>query len=169
MSEGKKKTAIISIGSNLNNRLENCQKGIDRLAGLEDIEITGSSRFYRTAPVDYEEQDWFINAAIRIRTCLDPYKLLDHLKSIERDVGRKEIAVRFGPRILDMDIILYDSEVINSKGLVIPHPRMHKRAFVLQPLCDIDPDIVHPVLKKDMRCLLDNINDKDQKVLPYPC
>jgi 2-amino-4-hydroxy-6-hydroxymethyldihydropteridine diphosphokinase len=169
MCEGKIKTAIISIGSNLNNRVENCRKGIDALAGLPDIEITGSSRFYQTAPVDYEDQEWFINTAIRIRTCLGPYKLLDQLKSIERELGRKESAIRFGPRNLDMDIILYNSEVINSKGLVIPHPRMHKRAFVLQPLCDIDPDIVHPVLKKDMRYLLNNVNDKKQKVLPYPC
>ena len=134
---------------------------------MTDIEITGSSRFYQTAPVDYEEQNWFINTAVRIRTCLDPHKLLDQLKSIEKDVGRKESAIKFGPRVLDMDIIFYDTEVINSEGLIVPHPRMHKRAFVLQPLCDIDPDIVHPVLKKNMRCLLKNINAKNQKVLPY--
>jgi len=167
MGEEIKKTVIISIGSNLTNRIENCQKGIDALARVTDIEITGNSRFYQTAPVDYEEQDWFINTAVRIRTGLSPYILLDHLKSIEKDVGRKQSTIKFGPRILDMDIIFYDSEVINSDGLIVPHPRMHTRAFVLQPLCDIDPDIIHPVLKRDMRHLLKNINDEKQKVLPY--
>ena len=165
----KNNTAIISIGSNLKNRIENCRRGIEALAGLEEIEITGNSRFYQTAPVDYEKQDWFINAAIQINTCLTPHKLLEHLKSIERDAGRKEGAIKFGPRILDMDIILYNNSVIDSKGLIIPHPRMHERAFVLRPLCDIDPNIVHPVIKKNMRYLLNNLTDKKQKVLPYPC
>lgn len=169
MLEKKKNMVIISIGSNLKNRIENCRNGIKAIEGLEDVEITGSSRFYQTAPVGYEDQDWFVNAVVRIETKLAPHELLKLLKSIERDLGRTESAIKFGPRILDMDIIFYDDTIIDSKGLVIPHPRMHKRAFVLQPLCDIDPDIVHPLIKKDMRCLLKDLNDHNQKVLPYPC
>ena len=92
----------------------------------------------------------------RLKPHLDPFELLKKLKSIEPDAGRVDDPIRFGPRILDLDIILYDDLVTNCSELIIPHPRMHKRRFVLRPICDIDPEIVHPVLKKEMQDLLDD-------------
>jgi 2-amino-4-hydroxy-6-hydroxymethyldihydropteridine diphosphokinase len=113
------------------------------------------SRFYRTAPVDYEDQDWFVNAVIKVATRLDPFALLGELLAIETALGRRRQSVpRFGPRTLDMDLILYDSRRIESDTLVLPHPRMHKRRFVLEPICDIEPELLHPVLGRTMRQLL---------------
>ena len=104
---------------------------------------------------------------IKIETTLVPLQLLKELRTIETLAGRTDSGVKFGPRVLDLDILFYDDLVENSSGLVIPHPRMHKRRFVLKPICDIDPKLVHPVLKKDMQYLLDNLDDGGQKVVRY--
>jgi 2-amino-4-hydroxy-6-hydroxymethyldihydropteridine diphosphokinase len=98
---------------------------------------------------------------------LDPFQLLGTLNAIQRRAGRIVDEIRFGPRVLDMDIILYDDLVIHSAELIIPHPRMHKRHFVLKPICDIDPGIIHPILKKNMQYLLNSLNDNGQGVEPY--
>ncbi len=152
------------MGSNIGNKLENCQNGINLLTknGTNSLKI--QSRFYKTEPVDYKDQDWFINGVAKIETCLKPVDLLKTLKEIEYHLGRSKNGIRFGPRILDMDILLYDDWVINSPELTIPHPRMQNRCFVLRPLCDIDPSIVHPVLKKDMQHLLNKLDSTDQEV-----
>jgi 7,8-dihydro-6-hydroxymethylpterin-pyrophosphokinase len=92
---------------------------------------------------------------------------LDFIKAIERDAGRNQDNIRFGPRILDMDIVLYDEIVMNDPGLVIPHPRMHRRRFVLKPICDIDPYINHPVLHRSMQSLLEEIDEKGQRIIEY--
>jgi len=107
--------------------------------------------------MDYADQEWFANVVIKIETELDPFRLLKRLKDIECDVGRRDQDIRFGPRILDMDIVLFDDMVIDTSDLVIPHPRMHKRRFVLQPVCDIDPNVIHPVFNADAKCLLDQL------------
>ena len=106
---------------------------------------------------------------VKIETDLDAFQLINELKSIERNAGRRADIVRFGPRILDMDILLFDNIVVNSCGLIIPHPRMHKRRFVLEPICDIAPSIVHPVLNKDMQYLLADLDDNEQRIIEYPC
>ena len=160
-------TVYIGAGSNIGDKLLNCKKGIAALTRSEKTILKDWSRFYKTEPVDYKDQDWFVNLVVKIETRLDPFKLLDELKSIERGTGRVYGPIRFGPRILDLDILLYDNWVKNTSRLVIPHPRMHKRRFVLQPICDIDPEIVHPVLKKDMQYLLDHLDDHKQRVVPY--
>ncbi|RPH52009.1 MAG: 2-amino-4-hydroxy-6-hydroxymethyldihydropteridine diphosphokinase [Desulfobacteraceae bacterium] len=161
----EKHTAYISAGSNIGDKLLNCKKGISDLAGSGAAVIKAWSRFYKTSPVDYKDQDWFVNAAVKIETELDPSDLLKEMFSIQTKAGRRFDTVRFGPRILDLDIILYDSAIVNSPGLTIPHPRMHKRRFVLEPLCDIDPAVVHPVLKKNLKCLLDSLDDDEQKTV----
>ncbi len=159
-------TAYISVGSNIGNKLLNCRKGIAALEDSGKAVVKAWSQFYKTEPVDYKDQDWFVNAAIKIETFLDPFELLNELKSIEVGAGRDSKTVKFGPRVLDMDILLYDSVVINgSSDLHIPHPRMHKRRFVLKPVCDIDPELVHPVLKKNIRSLLDNLDDEEQGIV----
>ncbi len=162
----QKHSVYISIGSNIGNKLKNCQNGIAALIKPGLSLLRKQSPFYSTEPVDYKKQDWFINVVIKIQSVFDPYQLLSEIKSIQQDAGRISDPVRYGPRVLDLDILLYDDLVINSSGLVIPHPRMHKRRFVLKPICDIDPKVVHPVLKKDMRHLLDNLGD-GQKILEY--
>ncbi len=157
-------TAIIAIGSNLGDKLANCKKGIEALEFC-GVKISACSHFYKTEPVDYTDQDWFINAAVRVETDLPPIDLLKLLKSLEKKLGRIE-TVRFGPRTLDMDIIFYGDLVFEKDGLHIPHPRMHKRVFVLRPICDIVPLFIHPVLKQDMKTLLSLIeNDPNQGVI----
>ena len=162
-------TAYIGAGSNIGNKFLNCQNGIDALIKSGQAVLKDQSRFYKTEPVDYNDQDWFVNCVVKIETTLDPLQLLNKLKSIERDAGRLNDPIKFGPRILDLDIIFFDDLVTNSSGLIIPHPRMHKRRFVLRPVCDIDPKIVHPVLKKDVQYLLDMLNENEQRVVEYRC
>jgi len=157
--------AFVSIGSNLGNKIENCRKGIDALLADGQSILVKSSSFYRTSPVDYEEQDWFVNLVIKIKTDLEPVDLLDKMKEIEAAAGRKASTVRFGPRVLDLDIIFFGDRIIQTAKLEVPHPRMHKRRFVLKPICDIEPSMVHPLLGKDMRFLLDGLEDKEQQVV----
>ena len=157
---------FISVGANLGDKLDNCLRGIAALTESAQSSIMGSSRFFRTSPVDYADQDWFVNAAVKIRTTMTPLALLDKLVSIQQQMGRKADAVRFGPRVLDLDILLYDDWIIRTPRLTIPHPRMHKRAFVLQPICDINPSIIHPVLGQTVADLLSHLDDEDQRVIP---
>ena len=162
-------TAFISLGSNIGNKIENCRKGVDALIRCDSVTLKAQSPCYKTDPVDYLDQDWFINYVIKIETSIDPFELLNRLKSIQRNAGRINDAIRFGPRILDLDIILFGDVVINSEYLTIPHPRMHKRRFVLKPVCDIDPEIIHPVFKKNMKYLLDSLDDEEHWIEEYKC
>lgn len=156
--------ALISVGSNIGEKLKNCRKCIDALTATGRCVLIQRSRFYRTEPVGYTAQAWFVNGAVKIRTDLDPWELFEAIKKIERAAGRKTQTIRYGPRIIDLDILLYDEQIIATDDLTIPHPRMHKRRFVLMPVCDIDPDAKHPVLKKTMRQLLDALDKTSQEV-----
>ncbi len=158
--------AYLSVGSNMGDKLDNCLNGIAALTESGETGLLGVSRFYRTSPVDYTDQDWFVNAAVKIATGLSADALLASLLAIQQRMGRKADTVRFGPRVLDLDILLYDDQVIDTPRLTVPHPRMHKRAFVLQPICDIDQAVVHPLLGKTMGDLLDALDDKDQQIHP---
>jgi 2-amino-4-hydroxy-6-hydroxymethyldihydropteridine diphosphokinase len=157
--------AFVSVGSNLGDKIGNCRKGIDALLADGRLILVKSSSFYRTSPVDYEEQGWFVNRVIKIKTDLEPVDLLDKMKDIEEAAGRKASTIRFGPRVLDLDIIFFGDRIIQTAKLEVPHPRMHKRRFVLKPICDIEPSMVHPLLGKDMRSLLDGLKDKEQQVV----
>ena len=114
--------------------------------------------------MDYFDQDWFVNAAVRIATHLAPLELLEQIGTIQKQAGREDQKIRFGPRVLDLDIIFYDSQVIRSPQLEIPHPRMHKRRFVLQPICDIDPKFIHPLQGQPVQMLLDQLDDDEQEI-----
>jgi 2-amino-4-hydroxy-6-hydroxymethyldihydropteridine diphosphokinase len=160
----KNHTAIISIGSNMGDKLENCRWAVSALNGLDHTAVSACSRFYKTAPVDYLDQDWFVNAVVKIDTQLLPLELLGALQDIQRSAGRVDDPLRFGPRIIDLDVIFFDEAIIDTPELVIPHPRMHKRRFVLQPICDIDPAFVHPVIRKDIQSLLGQLTDEAQSV-----
>ncbi len=159
---------FLSVGSNLGDRLENCKRGIRALTAYGTTFLTGQSPFYLTEPVDYPDQDWFVNAVIRIRTDLEPEALLRAARSVQETAGRHRDPVRFGPRILDLDILLYGGGIIHRDDLVIPHPRMHERRFVLEPMCDIDPGVMHPVLKKSMQSLLETLEEGSQQVVVCP-
>ncbi len=156
---------FVAIGANLGDKLDNCRQAIRQMTDHPDISLTAASRFYRTAPVGYADQDWFVNAAICINTRLEPLALLDTLKAIEAGLGRQHGGIRFGPRHIDLDIIFYGNLTMVSRRLEIPHPRMHKRRFVLQPICDIDPAFIHPVFHQEVRYLLDNIDDPEQAIV----
>ena len=161
--------AILSVGSNIGDSLSNCHKGIKALALTGNIFVEAESNFYKTEPVDYSDQEWFINCAVKIKTVLNPFELLDELKSVEKILGRKDKAIRFGPRILDMDIIFFDEIILKTANLVIPHPKMHKRRFVLAPVCDITPDIIHPLFRKNVKEIFDSIDENKQKVYKLTC
>ena len=146
-------TAYISIGSNLGDRLGYVKEAIRKLEQSKDIEICRASSVYETEPVGHEDQPCFLNVALELRTNLEPLSLLEHLLGIENQMGRKR-EQRWGPRNIDLDLLLYDDVVLNSDKLTLPHPRMHQRRFVLVPLAEIAPKVVLPSLKKTVERLL---------------
>lgn len=141
-------TVYIGIGSNLGDREENCLKALELLAG-KNVLIKRRSAFYETEPWGVKDQPRFINMAVEAETDLPPRELLILLKDVERRLGRVEGA-RWGPRVIDLDILLYNGLVLKEPGLEIPHPLMHERDFVLAPLSEIAPDVIHPVLGKSI-------------------
>jgi len=158
-------TVFVGVGSNLGQKQDNCLRGIAALTSYGHSRLLKQSRLYRTEPVDYLDQDWFVNCAAQIETCLDPFELLTVLQDIQKKAGRVQDAIRFGPRILDMDVIFFDAYVIDHPDLTLPHPRMHLRRFVLKPLCDMDPTLRHPILDQTVQHLLDNLEDAGQRIV----
>jgi len=153
-------TAYLSLGSNLGDRLQNLKRAISLIEESDKISIqNGSAVVYETEPVGYENQRWFLNLVLEVETSLDPLPLLDHLLSVEEQMGKKREKKR-GPRNIDVDILLYDNRIVNSDRLTVPHPRMHQRRFVLIPLTQIAPQLLHPLLKKTVKELLDGCEDK---------
>ena len=144
----KEHTVYLALGSNLGDRLSNLKQAIAALP--PQMEVKTKSSIYETMPWGYEGQPKFLNQVIKAHTYLDPEPLLKHLKRLEVALGRKE-SFPNGPRLIDMDILFYDDLVLNSPSLVLPHPRLHERGFVLLPLMEISPDLVHPVNKKSVR------------------
>ena len=132
------------LGSNLGNKRENIIRAIDRIDAYEGICVREKSGFYDTTPVGGPPQPDYVNCVIRLETEVEPQTLLKEFKKIEIEQGRRS-GVRWGPRVVDLDILLYGDRVVNDHNLKIPHERMHERVFVLEPLCEISPDIKHPV------------------------
>jgi len=150
--------AYISFGSNLGNRLKNIKRGLQLVSRNRSITITKKSSLYETEPVGYENQGWFLNGVIEIETFVLPHKLLSLIKKVERIMGRKR-RIRWGPREIDLDILLYNQRCVDTPGLIIPHPRMHERGFVLVPLVEIAPRVIHPIFKKSVQQLLAKLTD----------
>ena len=145
---------LIALGSNLGDRLENLRVGIDELAVADGMVIDTLSRLYETAPVGGpDEQGPYLNAALTATTTLGAAELLALLHRIEASRERKR-TVHWGPRTLDLDLLVYGDLVSDDPALEVPHPRQHQRRFVLVPVCDVAPDLVHPVLGRTMRDLL---------------
>jgi 2-amino-4-hydroxy-6-hydroxymethyldihydropteridine diphosphokinase len=142
--------AFLSLGSNIGDRLAHLRDAIGRLEGVGRVICMSS--FYETEPVEFTDQPWFVNCVVALETSKTPLQLLAAILDIERQMGRRRLQKK-GPRSIDIDILLFDGEVINTKKLIIPHPAMHERRFVLEPLDEIARDLMHPVLKKTIHQL----------------
>ena len=154
--------AYIGIGSNLGDRIAHCEKAISEILNIDCHRLLLRSSLFNTRPIGYTAQDWFVNGVIKIETDLEPIDLFRTLKAIEIRLGREE-TFRGGPRVIDLDLLLFDDQRIETEELQIPHPRLHERQFVLIPLSEIDQNLTHPVLKKTVEELLEEIKE-DQGV-----
>jgi 2-amino-4-hydroxy-6-hydroxymethyldihydropteridine diphosphokinase len=172
--------AYISIGSNLGDRLEYIREAIKKIKQLKEVKICKTSLVYETQPVGYrvkgqgsrvKEQPWFLNMILELKTTLEPLNLLEFLLSIESQMGRtgpgglsrRKRSQKYGPRNIDLDILFYDNLVLSSDKLTLPHPRMHERRFVLVPLVEIAPQVVHPLLKKTAERVLMELSTDSEK------
>jgi 2-amino-4-hydroxy-6-hydroxymethyldihydropteridine diphosphokinase len=149
--------AYIGIGSNQGDRIDYCVKAITSITKFAVVKSLSS--VYETEPAGVIDQPDFINCVVEIETALDPYNLLSKLLDIENELGRKRVGAG-GPRTIDLDLIFYDDLVVQGGDLTLPHPRAHLRRFVLEPLCEIAPDLVHPILNVSVSKLLNDLEEK---------
>jgi 2-amino-4-hydroxy-6-hydroxymethyldihydropteridine diphosphokinase len=153
----------LGIGSNIGDKEANITQALRLISKI--CEVKKKSHLYHTEPIGNTEQDWFLNCVVEIETDIDPKHLLSSFKSIERTLGRIK-TTKNGPRTIDIDILFYGTHIVKTKNLVIPHPLLQERLFVLQPMMDLNPDFVHPVLQKPIQELYKNHPCKE-KVLLY--
>ncbi len=156
--------SFIGFGSNVGDRQELCDRAIALMNLLPLSQVTGVSSYYETEPVDPEGRlggHWFYNGIVRLETSLSPQRLLAILQETERGLGRNEIN-RQGPRTMDFDLLLFGQHQIDQPGLTVPHPRLHKRRFVMEPLVELDPAYIHPALHRSMHELLEALDDPNQ-------
>jgi len=145
-------SVYLSLGSNVGDRKGNLNTAVDRLRALG--EVVAVSSLYETEPVEFTAQPWFLNCAVKLDTEKMPKQLLAGILEIEQQLGRRRRQDK-GPRIIDIDILLFGNSIVEDSGLTIPHPAMHERRFVLEPLTEIAPDVRHPVFKQTIRQLRD--------------
>lgn len=162
----------IGIGSNIGSRKENCLKAIELLE-IQGLKILARSSLYETSPIGYVQQDWFINCVIKGLTQLPPKDLLLSLKAIEHSMGRKAM-LKWGPRLIDLDILLYEDLIFEENGLSIPHKYLMERLFVLEPLVEIDLGLVHPASGISLSSLHSKIKADGRQIVnkvinPAPC
>ena len=153
----------LSIGSNKGDKINYLHQATSLIANSENVKLVRASTFYESEPWGKKDQPWFVNAILEVKTGLSPQDFLLKMKNIEKQLGRDlENSQKWGEREIDIDILFWDNQIINDENLKIPHPYAHRRAFVLVPMMELDPDFVHPVLKKsiiDLHEQLDNPED----------
>jgi len=157
--------AFIGVGSNMGDGAENCLQAFQRMEKLPKTSIAGRSDLYLTQPQGMQNQEWFVNGVALLDTGLPARELLGRLMEVEEAMGRVR-EERWGPRVMDLDLLLYGNEVIREAGLIVPHPRMHERRFVMVPMAQIAPDLVHPLLGLSMAVLLGQLPEEGQGVSP---
>jgi 2-amino-4-hydroxy-6-hydroxymethyldihydropteridine diphosphokinase len=150
--------SYLGIGSNLGDPIENCRRALREIASLKNTQVLRRSSLYRTQPVGNASQDWFVNGVLEIRTAFTASQLLEALQWVEQALGRVRTE-KWGPRTIDIDILLFGREIVETGDLVIPHPEMHKRRFVLVPINEIAPYVIHPRYGVSMKGLLDRLAD----------
>ncbi len=153
--------AYVGLGSNVGDAAAHIRAAVDLLRRTKRVHQVRLSSLYRSAPVGYEDQAWFVNAAAALQTSLEPRALLDALQAIERRMGR-QTPFRWGPRIIDCDILLFEDRIVDEPGLTIPHPRLAERRFALEPLVELIPDGIHPGLDKPLRELLAVLGERQE-------
>jgi 2-amino-4-hydroxy-6-hydroxymethyldihydropteridine diphosphokinase len=146
------KIAFLSLGSNVGDRVANLKAAIERIRSLGEVIATSS--IYETEPVEFLAQPWFLNCVVKLGTEKMPKQLLAAILTIEKEMGRHRQQKK-GPRTIDIDILLFGNSVVETQGLTIPHPSLHERRFVLEPMSEIAPEVRHPVFKQRMRELLE--------------
>ena len=160
--------AYIGFGSNIGDRLVHIQNAIQTLSKTEGITLQKISSLYKTDPVGYEAQAQFLNGVAAIHTTLSPLSLLHTLKDIETAIGRKH-RIRWGPREIDLDILIYGDLCVQTEKLIIPHPEMHLRGFVLVPLAEIAPNLVHPVFQETIQTILNRLENSKSVLKKEDC
>jgi 2-amino-4-hydroxy-6-hydroxymethyldihydropteridine diphosphokinase len=157
----------IGIGSNLGDRRANNLEAVERIAKLPGTRVLRASSLYESEPLG-DARTWFVNSVIEIETEFPPGQLLKKLKAIEEAMGRKRVkGKRWGSRVIDLDILLADQEIIDHRSLKVPHPELHKRRFVLMPLAELAPHVIHPQLGQSVSTLLATLKD-DKRVVLLP-
>lgn len=155
----------LGLGSNIGDRVGYIQQATSLLGGDENIKLVSTSSFYETEPWHFDSQNWFVNAVIAVSTPLYPYQLLKVCQRVESQLGRVRTSDNYEDRTIDIDILFYDDKVVNEENegqkLVIPHERIHQRAFMLVPMLEIAPAFIHPVLKKSITDIYDEIDDPE--------
>lgn len=149
----RQEVVYLGLGSNIGDKVANCLLALEEISASDHNYLHAVSSLYKTEPIGYQKQDWFINCVAEVSTTLLPRPLHAFVQGIEKRMGREK-TVPMGPRIIDLDILFYGNEVLDEADLIIPHPRLHERGFVLVPLAELAPDLLHPVLKKTVRDLL---------------
>ncbi len=159
--------AYIGFGSNIDDRTAYITQALQLLLGADNVSLIRISSLYETEPVGYEEQDWFLNGVVAVETGLSLHGLLTLLKGIEGVVGRQH-RTRWGPREVDLDLLIYAQCCLDTPNLTVPHPEMHRRSFVLVPFAEIAPDVRHPILQENIQSLLANLTDEKTVKLTAP-
>jgi len=152
------KKVFLGLGTNMGKRAENLSKAVHSIE-TEIGSVLKTSTVYETEPWGFHSEEQFLNMVVKVKTELSPAELLTSILSIEASLGRKRGRKQYVSRVIDIDILLYDDKIIDEKNLKIPHPLLHERRFVLEPLCELEPDLIHPVLGKSIKDLLNLCKD----------